>query len=158
MQASHEQEGPQHTHGVAGELALGARRIEGSQHGGRRIEIEVQEPEGGLRPRLGQEAGLAAQPAREWLGQGHAILGIQEGQRRFFRGRKGKTTPDPGVPLTPGSGKAEKEVSTQVATPSITLKYVETIGSVHNGYNGGGCAPLRGGREPGGAHLRIAPL
>src|SRR4029450_7921624 len=37
VQQQHEEEGPQHTHGVAGGPATGARRIECPQHGGRGV-------------------------------------------------------------------------------------------------------------------------
>lgn len=108
VEEEHQEQGPEHTDGVGGGPSARAGGIERAKQRPGRVQIEPQEDECSLVPWIWQTAGLAAQPALEFLGQGLAILGMREDHRSFLLGRKGKqgSTYGPLVPLTPASGKA----------------------------------------------------
>jgi hypothetical protein len=76
VEEQHEEEGPQDTARVVGRPPTRARSVECLQEGAGWVEIEAQEHEGSLVPRLGQAAGLAAQPALEFLRERGDILAV----------------------------------------------------------------------------------
>ena len=117
VQQPHEQEGPQHTDGIVGGPTTGARSIEGPHERASRVEIEAQEHQRGLVPRLRPAASLAAQPALERAGEGGTILGMRWGHRRFLLGHKGKPLCDDGS-IVPRSGAAGQVAGFFACCPS----------------------------------------
>jgi len=67
VEEEHEQKGPEHTDGVVGRSTAWAWGIKRTEHGSGRVQIEPQEDERGLMPRLRKAAGLAMEPALELL-------------------------------------------------------------------------------------------
>jgi hypothetical protein len=90
VEEEHQEQGPEHTDGGGGGPSARAGGIEQAKQRPGRVQIEPQEDECSLVPRSWQTAGLAAQPALEFRGQGRAIPGMREDQRSFLLGRKGK--------------------------------------------------------------------
>jgi hypothetical protein len=76
VEEQHEQEGPQDADRVVGGPTTGARGVERPQEWAGRVKIKAEEYESSLVPRLGEAAGLAAQPALELLGQHGGILPV----------------------------------------------------------------------------------
>jgi hypothetical protein len=112
VQQEHEEKGPEHTDGVGGRSPAWARGIERAEQRPGWVQIEPQEHQGGLVPRLRQATGWPTEPALKLLGQGLALLGMREDQRGFLLGRKGKqrATYGPIVPRSRASGQAPRDV------------------------------------------------
>jgi hypothetical protein len=104
VEEAHEQEGPQDADRVVGRPPARAGGVERAQEGPRRVQIEAQQDEGRFVPRLGEAAGLAAQPALELGGQHGTILGMGWVHGVSSGGRKGSTWVDHVSILPPGAG------------------------------------------------------
>jgi len=91
VEEQHEQEGPEHTDGVVGRPTAGAWSIECAEQGPGGVQVEPEEHEGSLMPRLGEPARLATQPDGELGGQHGTILGMGWVHGVSSLGRRGYT-------------------------------------------------------------------
>jgi hypothetical protein len=77
VEEEHQEESAEQTDGIAGRPPAWSWGIERTEQRPGRVEVELEEHEGGLVPRLRQAAGLATEPALQLLGQGLAILSMR---------------------------------------------------------------------------------